>query len=222
MRQMLVAAVVCGLFVWIGRGQPATDEARFAKWEKNVAAIERRLDERPPDRGGVLFAGSSSIRLWDVGKAFPGWKTANTGFGGSEIRDVTHFADRLVLKHEPRAVVFYAGDNDIHSGRSAAQVRDDFAAFADAIHRRLPKTTVYFISIKPSVARWSEHDAQTRANDLVRELCGRHDWLGYIDVVPAMLGKDGRPRADLFVKDGLHLSDQGYDVWAETVRKAVK
>jgi lysophospholipase L1-like esterase len=33
-----------------------------------------------------------------------------------------------------------------------------------------------------------------------------------------MLGPDGKPRAELFVKDGLHLSADGYKLWAALLR----
>jgi lysophospholipase L1-like esterase len=200
--------------------QSPREADRFARWEKEIAALEKKQTESPSAKGGIVFAGSSTIRLWDLGSAFP--KATNSGFGGSEIRDVTHFADRIILKHEPRAIVFYAGDNDIKSGRSAQQVKEDFEAFTDVVHKRLPKTKVFFISVKPSIARWSLIDVQTKANDLVKQFCARDARLGYIDVVPAMLGKDGKPDPDLFVKDGLHLSPKGYEIFNEAVRKAVK
>ncbi|HEY2908801.1 MAG TPA: hypothetical protein VGI99_01055, partial [Gemmataceae bacterium] len=49
-----------------------TDEARFAKWEKEIAAIEKRLQANPPKKDGVIFVGSSSIRLWKLDQSFPG------------------------------------------------------------------------------------------------------------------------------------------------------
>jgi lysophospholipase L1-like esterase len=101
-------------------------------------------------------------------------------------------------------------------------VKQDFEAFVQAVHKRLPKTKVYFISVKPSVARWSLFETQTQANRLVKDYCERDDRLGYIDIVPAMLGTDGKPTPELFVKDGLHLSPKGYAIWNEVVGKAVK
>src|SRR5262245_49497959 len=200
--------------------QSPKDADRFARWEKEIAALEKKQVESPPEKGGIVFAGSSTIRLWDLTTAFP--KATNSGFGGSEIRDVTHFADRIILRHEPRAVVFYAGDNDIKSGRSAEQVHEDFEAFVKTVHKRLPKTKVFFISVKPSIARWSLFDVQTKANDLVKQFCARDERLGYIDVVSAMIGKDGKPEPELFVKDGLHLSPKGYAILSEAVKKAQK
>jgi hypothetical protein len=202
--------------------EPAKDADRFARWEKNIAAIEKRLKDNPPEKGGVFFAGSSTIRLWDVAKAFPDMKPVNVGFGGSEIRDVTHFADRIILKHEPRAIVFYSGDNDINSGRTPEQVLVDVRAFAEAIHKRSAKTRIHFISIKPSIARWTQFETQKKGNALIKEFCSKNERLSYIDVVPAILGDDGKPRSELFVKDGLHFTAKGYEVLNEAVRSAVK
>jgi lysophospholipase L1-like esterase len=202
--------------------QPAKDADRAAKWDKDVAAIEKRQSENPPAKGGIVFAGSSSIRLWDLSKSFPGWDATNSGFGGSEVRDSTLFADRLILKHEPRAIVFYAGDNDVANNRTPDQVRDDFKAFVAAVHKALPKTRIHFIAIKPSVARWKRYETIRKANSLVKEFTATDDRLGFIDIAPLMLGSDGQPRPELFVKDGLHLSAKGYELWTETVKKAAK
>src|SRR5438105_5005414 len=134
----LTALLSFGLCLTTVSGQ-SKDADRAAKWEKEVAVIEKRQAENPPTKGGIVFAGSSTVRLWDLKKAFPDWQATNSGFGGSEMRDVTRFADRLIVKHEPRAIVVYAGDNDINSGRTSEQALADFRAFAEAVHNRLPK-----------------------------------------------------------------------------------
>lgn len=200
----------------------AQGDDRAAKWETEIAAIEKRQTDKPPAKGGIVFAGSSSIRLWDVAKSFPDWNATNSGFGGSEIRDSTTFAGRLVLKHEPRAVVFYAGDNDIANGRTPEQVRDDFKAFVAGVHKTQPKVRIHFVAIKPSIARWKKYETIQKANALVKEWTTADDRLGFIDVALEMLGPDGQPKAELFVKDGLHLSPKGYEVWTGVVKKAVE
>src|SRR5262245_13711868 len=212
--------VVLVFFASVTVAQFPRESERFARWEKEIAALEKRQADKATEKGGILFAGSSTIRLWDLESAFP--KATNSGFGGSEIRDVTHFADRIILKHEPRAIFVYAGDNDIKSGRSANEVKEAFEAFVQAVRKRLPETKVYFISVKPSIARWSLFEVQTQANKMVRDFCERNKRLGYIDIVPTMLGKDGKPVPELFVKDGLHLSPKGYAILNEAVGKNVK
>lgn len=215
-------ATICFLLPLAAFADPAEDTKRAAKWEKEITALEKKQQDSPPEKGGIVFAGSSTIRLWDTAKAFPEWKPINSGFGGSEIRDVTHFADRIILKHEPRTIVFYAGDNDINSNRTPEQVLDDFKAFAETIRKKLPKTHIYFISIKPSILRWKQFDTQSKANDLVKSYCAKDERLTYIDVVKPMLGENGRPKGELLALDTLHLSAKGYEVFNEAVRKAVK
>lgn len=200
----------------------ATPAGQFLRWEKEIAGIEKRLAAALPAKGGVVFAGSSSIRLWNLAKSFPNKGYVNVGFGGSEIRDTTHFADRILLPHEPTVIVFYAGDNDLAKGRKPGQLRDDFAAFAKAVHAKLPKTRILYLPVKPSLARWKLYDVQQKANGLVKEVCEADPRLGYIDVVPVTLGTDGKPRPEFFVKDGLHLSEAGYAAWSAAVAKALE
>ena len=195
---------------------------RAERWEKEITGLEKRQLAAKPEKGGIVFVGSSTIRLWDTAKAFPEWKPINSGFGGSEIRDSTTFADRIVLVHEPRAIVFYAGDNDVNAGRKPEQVAEDFRAFVEAVHKKLPKTRIHFISIKPSVLRWRQFETQKKANELAKEICKKDERLNYIDVVGPMLGEDGKPKAELFILDGLHLSAKGYEIFNDAVRKAVK
>jgi lysophospholipase L1-like esterase len=216
-----LTAVIAAAIVLPVLAEAPKEADRIARFEKEVAAIEKRQADNPPKPDSVVFAGSSTVRLWDLNKSFPAMKTVNSGFGGSEIRDVTHFADRLIFKHKPDMIIVYAGDNDLNSGRTPDQVCADFKAFVEAAHAKSPKTPVWFISIKPSPARWVQYDAQTKANTLVKALCEKDDWLGYIDVVPLMLGEDGKPRKELYAKDGLHLSPAGYEAVSRLVLETV-
>jgi lysophospholipase L1-like esterase len=190
---------------------------RVAKWEKEVAGIEARLAKARPPAGGVVFTGSSTVRLWKLDESFPGAGYVNAGFGGSEIRDCTHFARRLVLPHRPKTVVFYAGGNDLASGRSPKQVAADFATFCKAV----PEPRILFVSVRPSPARWGLFDGETETNRLVKAMCERDPRLKYVDAVPAMLGADGQPRPELFVEDRLHLNAEGYEVLTTVVGDAL-
>ncbi|MFL5242317.1 MAG: SGNH/GDSL hydrolase family protein [Gemmataceae bacterium] len=220
-RQLIVLLCAAGmaLFSWKSL---ADDKLEISRWEKDIAAFEKQDNETPPPKNAILFAGSSSIRLWDLKKSFPDLDTVNRGFGGSQIADSAHFASRIIIKVQPRVIVFYAGDNDIASGKATKQVSEDFQGFAQLIHKELPKTKIVFIAIKPSPARWQMADKQKEANELIEAYCKKHDNLVYLDVIKAMLGRDGKPRKELFVKDGLHLNEQGYELWASLLKPYLK
>ncbi len=219
-RRLLVLAVILTLgTIRPCRGDKAPD---FGRWEKEIAAFEKKDMDAPPPKGAILFAGSSSIRLWNLKKSFPDLDVINRGFGGSEIADSTHFAPRIILKLQPRIIVFYAGDNDTANGKKAEQAASDFKDFADLIHRDLPKTKIIFISIKPSLARLKMAEEQRKANGLVEAYCKKNDYLTYLDAAGPMLGEDGKPRPELFGKDGLHMNDKGYELWASLLKPYLK
>lgn len=224
MVRLLALIVLTGSAVAVAQTPPKkveTDAERFAKWEKDVAAIEKRLQQKPAPESPVVFAGSSSIVRWKLPPSFPGKPVVNVGFGGSQIRDCTNFVPRIITPLKPSTVVFYAGDNDVGSKRTPEQVLADYKAFVTAVHKDSPKAKVLFVSIKPSLSRWAMFDAQTKANALVKQFSSADPRLGYIDVVPRMLGADGKPNPEHFVKDGLHMTDKGYEVWAAVVNKAL-
>lgn len=196
----------------------AHGDERPSRWEKAVVAFEKQDAAKPPTKGGIVFVGSSSIRLWKLERSFPGVGALNRGFGGSQIRDSVQLAPRLFLKHRPRLVVLYAGDNDLAARRTPAQVLEDFKAFVAVVHRELPTTRIAFVCIKPSIARWKLVEPIKQANALVEAFCKKDARLAYVDIFTPMLGDDGRPRKELFAKDGLHLSEKGYELWTARVK----
>ena len=191
------------------------DPGRFAA---EIEAFERWDSKNAIPAEPVLFVGSSSIRMWPTAERFPDLPVVNRGFGGSHISDVNALLNQVVLRYAPRAVVFYAGDNDIASGKSPARVRDDYVAFVEAVHARFPEADIIYLPIKPSLARWDRWPEMKEANALVRTYSDSDPDLHYADLATPMLGEDGRPRPGLFIEDGLHLSPEGYTVWTTHLR----
>jgi lysophospholipase L1-like esterase len=198
----LVSCVVCA------------GEAPHAYWNSAIAAFEAADRANPPPQGALLFIGSSSIEHWkSVAADFPEVKVINRGFGGSELGDSTWFADRIVAPYHPRAIVLYAGDNDIYYSHTPQQVRDDFVAFVRKVRSFEPGVPVAFVAIKPSVARQSLLPQIRQANALVREYAAMQKGVTYIDVFTPMLGRDGQPQQKWFGPDGLHMNRSGYELW---------
>ncbi|MBP90732.1 MAG: hypothetical protein CMJ64_29145 [Planctomycetaceae bacterium] len=217
MRCLLIGLAITAS--WLGLAI-AKDEAaaKENRWEKTIQGFEELDRKAMPPKGGVLFVGSSSIRMWDLNKWLPKLETLNRGFGGSEVSDAVQFADRIILKHEPRAVAVYAGDNDLSRGKSPEQVRDDFKELVSLIHGKLPKTKIVYIAIKPSIKRWKLIDKVREANQMIVDIAKKNEQIVFIDIDKPMIGEDGLPRKELFIPDRLHLSDEGYELWSTLVR----
>ncbi len=215
----LVLLAACSTAPFAHSPSAAPQAADSAQFEPEIAAFEQADSLVRRRAGSVVFVGSSSIRMWDsLGDDFAGVPVINRGFGGSRVRDATYFAGRIVTAYQPRAVVLYAGDNDLAEGRTPKQVRDDVAAFVAKVRESQPQVRIAFVSIKPSPAREALMPQAREANALVREWAGRQQGVDYLDVFLPMLDGQGRPRAELFVDDRLHMNSSGYMIWAGVVR----
>lgn len=177
----------------------------------------------PPPARPILFYGSSSIRLWTtLAQDFPGLPLLNRAFGGSMLSECVHLMDRLVLKYAPRAVVLYAGNNDLCNGRSPSDILRSFREFMTRYRQALPERPLAYISVHPSLARIHLRREIEETNTLIENEITRWPNTTFISIFDAMLDANGRPRRELFVDDLLHLSPEGYAVWREIVRPYLK
>jgi len=187
-----------------------------ARWKSSLDAFAAEDKLSAPQEGGVLFVGSSSIRLWngleDAFKA-PGQPVLKRGFGGSRMLDCAQYVDALVLQYKPRLVVVYAGDNDLAEGRTPQQVLQSFTEFTEAVRHALPDTRIAYLSIKPSPLRAALVPAIREANGLISAYARNTPNLDYIDVFSKMLDDTGKPRGELFSADSLHMNAEGYALW---------
>ena len=202
------------------RVAPAAEAAHdFAKWEKEIAAYEHHDATNPPPKGAFLFIGSSTIGRWKtLAQDFPEQRVINRGFGGSEIVDSTHFAERIIFPYAPRMVLLRAGGNDLWAGGSPEQIFADFRDFVTKVQAGLPEAEIVFISLSPTISRWKQAEKEKSLNAMVEDYIRGKQRLKYIDTYQMVFGADGQPRPDLFVADKLHFNAEGYKLLAERVR----
>lgn len=190
------------------------------RWEKEIAGFETADAANPPKKGGIVFTGSSSIRMWKtLEQDFPNYPVLNRGFGGSQISDAVHFADRIVVPYAPRKIFIYSGGNDVNAKKSPKQVAADFKKFVEKVRAKLPDVDIAYISIAGNPARWKQVEQVKEANGLIEAYCKATPKLTFIDVFTAMLGSDGLPKPDIFLPDCLHMNAEGYKIWTEVVGK---
>ena len=185
------------------------------RWSEEIDAFEI-LNGESPMQEGILFTGSSSIRFWkDPVKDFNNDKILNRGFGGSQIIDLIENFDQIIFKYHPGKIVIYSGDNDVGKGKSAEIVYGDFCTLFGMIKAKLPDTEVVYIAIKPSISRWDKVLEMNKTNTMIHEFLNQQSNGTFVDIFSSMIGLDGKPIKALFIEDGLHMSEEGYQLWTK-------
>lgn len=198
----------------------STDYRSPGRFENAIETFERADAINMPPENAVLCVGSSSIRKWHgkLAADLAPLTVIGRGFGGSNTNDLLHYADRIAIKYKPRAVVIYEGDNDIAQGIKPHTVIATYQRLLDKIEDDLPGCRVYVLAVKPSIKRQEMWPKMQAVNEGLAGLAEDRKTVTYIDIATPMLNTEGKPRADLFVKDDLHLNRKGYELWRDTIR----
>lgn len=217
----------CALFVWFCLLCILTTRSWSQSptpFESEIRAFEQADNTSPLPNRPILFVGSSSIRFWtDLKGYFPNKVVLNRGFGGSELSDVRRYADRIIIRYQPKQIVLYAGENDIATGKQTGQ--QTYERFVDLfryVRRKLPNVPFVYISIKPSPSRRTFKPDMDQANQLIQRFLRTQRNTKFVDIRPLMLEPNGQPIGALFKPDSLHMNALGYERWARVLRPVLR
>jgi lysophospholipase L1-like esterase len=186
------------------------------RFEKKIQEYEAGDKLHVPPRGAILFAGDSQFYRWKtINEDLPGYSLINRGIDSFQLPDLLRYFDRLVLPYRPRLIVLHVGGNDVHNGRTPAQVLADFQSFVGRVRAALPGVHVVYSSITPGPGRWDEAPQRVVTNQAIRDFIATQPDLGFIDLWDAMLTPAGQPREDLWVEDRVHPNHAGYLIRAK-------
>ncbi len=218
----ILSSFLFTIFLFVAFAQAQTYD-REKIWENEISAFAEIDCKQTPPENAVLFVGSSSIRMWEnLRESFPNLKVINRGFGGSRLEDVNHYFDKIVSPYKPKTIVLYAGENDVNDGIVPENLLKSYRIFAKMVHEKLPKTKIFYVSLKPSPSRWKIADKFQKANKLIEVEIKKDKNATFVDVWKPMLGANGEPTEDIFVADKLHMNSKGYAIWTRILDKYLK
>jgi hypothetical protein len=190
-------------------------------WESEIEKFEQLDVTKSYPSDAILFAGSSSIRMWStIGKDMLPYNVIQRGYGGAKLSDFAVYAERIIYPHPCQAIVIFIA-NDIAGNdddKSPLEVSQLFRKTLYIIRRKFADTPVFWISITPTPSRWHVWPEIREANELIKEICESHRSTYYIDTEKYFTNASGLPRSELFLDDKLHLNEQGYRIWSGIIK----
>ena len=197
----------------------------------------KKLLAQPVEKGLILFYGSSAFSRWkpfwgnrpldeDIRMKDGSLAAVNHGFGGSTIEEGLHYYDQLVKPWEPRAIVLRFFPNDISFGYTPMEIVFMLAQFCNRARADFPGVKLYICDAMPhkkfiNNSLWQKMAKQF--NKIVREYCDSHadctlvsqsTWPGFYEN-PEDIGDYSKVRPDIYIKDELHFTQEGYDMYRD-------
>ncbi len=190
------------------------------RFDREIRVFRKKDMLNMPEEGSVLFIGSSSIRMWNTLHGdFPDLNSIHRGFGGSTSEDVLKYMDYIVLPYKPSAIVYYEGDNDIPQGMTYEEIILNMRIFIKKTMEQNPQIKIYMISPKPSIRRMLYWDKYTELHKRMKILTDRYNSVYFVDVASPMFKRNGKLNEELFIQDGIHMNETGYDIWKQVLNE---
>lgn len=193
-------------------------------WENDIQKFEQLDKNENYSEDAILFAGSSSIRLWTtLEKDMAPYPVIQRGFGGSKLSDMVVYACRIFDPHPCKAIVIFVANDiaDTDNDKSPEEVAKLFRYILKTIRKTHPVTPVFWIAVTPTPLRWKVWPEIEKANGLIKHICENQNNTYFIRTDFAFLNDSGQPINELFRDDKLHLTDKGYAVWTKIIKKEI-
>jgi hypothetical protein len=190
-------------------------------WENDIRKFEQadKTNDYPPN--SILFAGSSSIRLWStLEHDMAPYPVIQRGFGGSKLSDLAVYSPRIFDPHKCRAIVIFVA-NDItgsNTDKTPAEVAALFRYVLKSIRKNHPVTPVFWIAVTPTSSRWKVWPQIQEVNRLIRTVCEKNKNTYFITTEEHFMNSNGMPDDGLFIADKLHLNSKGYEIWTSVIK----
>jgi hypothetical protein len=190
-------------------------------WENDIKNFEQLDKSEKYQEDAILFAGSSSIRLWtSLEKDMTPYHIIQRGYGGAKLSDFAVYTSRIIDSHPCKAIVLFVA-NDITGSdqdKKPEEVAALFRYVLKTIRKVHPSTPVFWIEITPTASRWKVWPEIQKANIQIKNVCSKEKNTYFINTSNSFLNEKGLPNDELFREDQLHLNEKGYAVWTGIIR----
>jgi lysophospholipase L1-like esterase len=213
------------------QGSAPADQPLPRNDENSRIAHEQLLEKARRGRIDVYFVGDSITRRWGATdypqflahwkESFHGWNAANFGWGADQTQNILWRLENGELDGlNPKVIVILAGTNNL--GREAAgdakiaDVTRGIAAIVATCRRKVPSATIVLTGILPRNDAMAVMPAINRINDnLARLADGRV--VRFLNLNDKLADPEGKLLEGVTM-DRLHLSLQGYAIWADELK----
>lgn len=182
-----------------------------------------QIESHPKTAGKVMLYGSSFFAKWRCASeqlSAQKLEIINHGFGGATVDELLYYYPRLITPYAPSAIVIRSGYNDISRGLSPEQAMFLLKRLVGWIQTDFPDAPILLMKIfdvkRGDDARFA---ANQQFNALLEEYAKTLENAAILDIngffyeKEADMGDRSKLR-DVFVEDGLHLTDRAYEEMA--------
>jgi beta-glucosidase len=198
---------------------------REGNWLQRHESFNKRVKEGKVD---LLLIGDSITQGWEGAgkdvwaKYYTKRNAVNLGIGGDRTQHVLWRLDHGNVEGiSPKLAVLMIGTNNSNgTDNTAEEIGAGIEAIVKKLRAKLPNTKVLILAIFPRSEKPSpQREKNAKASQIAAKLADNQN-VFYLDIGDKFLAPDGTLTKEI-MPDFLHLSPQGYEIWASSIEPSV-
>ena len=168
----------------------------------------------------LLYIGDSLIELFDWRARFYGHDVVNLGRAGETVEGLLSRAGEIVRAYPcPDLVFVMTGINNVTMEDFG--FLDSYRKILDRFSVACPPARIFVHSLLPTLPSRITNESILDVNRSLAKIA-EGKGVKFIDLYWSFIDETGQPIEDYLMEDGIHLSDEGYAVWAEELEKIIE
>ena len=171
----------------------------------------------------VVFIGDSLTEFFDWQERFPAYKVFNLGISGETVEGLLGRMDGIlrVIRNagrEPDIIFVMTGINNV--AMEDYEILGCYKQAITAIAAAFGKSKLVIQSLLPVSLQWIDNTIIRQLNESLKQMAGDLK-VEYLDLYSVFTSRSG-PKKEYLLDDGVHVSDEGYEVWSAAVEEYLK
>ena len=200
------------------------------KWGSDLERQVRQYEAQQDEKGQIVFYGPSNFTRWsprygmrpledDIVGASGSKCAINRGFGSSCSEHHLYYYSRMVRPLEPKVLVYAGSGNATAFGYTVEETWELAQRVVTYAMTDFPDIRIYLLAPNP---RRDETEQSIAFKDAYREkviaFCAEHPNCTVVDP----RAYEPLLRKDIYVDDGVHYTQQGYDIYRDFFREVLR
>ena len=195
--------------------------------EKNTE-LKSKISNIENGYTNYLFLGDSITEFYNLDNYYGDYKIVNSGVCGNQTEDILNDLKKRAYVYNPSTIFLLIGTNDLEHKKTVEDTQKNIKEIVNKLNKNLPNAKIYLESIYPvndtdnkkidkSMVGNRTNDSIKKINSELKKYCNDKNCT-YLDVYSLLEDKDGNLKLE-YTKEGLHMSDKGYEVITKELKK---
>lgn len=178
----------------------------------------------------IVFLGDSITNYYDLKKYYPDNNIVNSGICGNTTGDILNDMEERVYQYNPSKVFLLIGINDLAYKSTPDEIIENTEKIVEAIQEKRPQAEILVESVYPTnnsddskiyhdLIKNRDNEDVEKINEGLKKYC-EDKKIKYIDLHSKLVDEDGNLKLE-YTKEGLHISEEGYEVITEELKKYI-